>query len=980
MAISYVGGVTGGRAGSTSTTTQSLSGKLTGGSDTSPSAGDLVVVWVSAAGNSSYKPTSQTISGNNSGAYTYETFQSSADTYYSLSQLNYKIQGATVDTSLTIPSSGHARCAQRWVVHVFRGVRAANILDVSAVPKTGIDTGRPDPDPITPSTSGAWIAAYYASATATTGTAYTAASGLSGWLGNTSNDTYACMQGGGYYSSWTSGAYNPAAITAGGTTGSGDAWTAMTIALRPESAPTVALGTPDDNASISDSTPDLKFTGTDGDSDSLDYQVQVDTTTTFDSTFPSHTFGVEGFETGSSPFSFTSLGTLSGSATLTVDSSSKVYGTKSLAYAASGVGIAAAVKNHGSDLSEIWIGLSIFLPTSWTTGGTGAVVMSSLVTSGDADVVAFQIENNGTGLEREITIWNTITESWVQTGIQLATNQINRIQINFKQNATTGYYKIWVNNDTSGSPNYNSGSVNTGGTAFSKIYYGGYADNAVPTFYIDNCCYSTSAFMSSMIAAPLINALSTDHTGFSAGTSHPTASGAEQTYTVQSALSDGTYYWRVRAIDPSGGNTWGAWSPGDSTLGYDHFHLSSGPVNGSVTQVAASLTLTGGTQTVVGLILANASVTQTGASLTLSGGTQTVASVRIASVTQSAASLTLTGGTQVVASTQIGAVAQTAASLTLSSGTQSIASVQNSAISQTAASLTLSAGTQVVTAVVTQNASVTQSGVSLALSGGTQTVAGVIIADAEVTQVSASLALSAGTQAINATQVSNISQTAASLTLTGGTQVVEGIEGTPIENASVTQISTSMTLSTGTQVIEAVQISNASVSQVSASLTLSSGTQQVASSEISSISQVGASLTLSGGTQSVSSAEIASISQTGVSLSLTGGTQLIEACTSASITQVGASLVLSGGTQSIATIENAIIQQIAAQLSLSSGTQSVVSVSTGVVTQVGANLIFSTGTPVISTSTGPLPTYYPDMVFCDGKLAIQLDEDQYSIL
>lgn len=57
---------------------------------------------------------------------------------------------------------------------------------------------------------------------------------------------------------------------------------------------------------------------------------------------------------------------------------------------------------------------------------------------------------------------------------------------------------------------------------------------------------------------------SASSTGFSnvdtpADTS-PFNSGDTVRYTVQSALGLGTYYWRVRAKDPSGSNTWGNWS------------------------------------------------------------------------------------------------------------------------------------------------------------------------------------------------------------------------------------------------------------------------------------------------------------------------------------------------------------------------------------------------------------------------------------
>jgi hypothetical protein len=236
MAISYVGGVQSGRAGATTTTTQSLSGTLTGGSNTSPSAGDLVVVWCASGADTTAAP-SQDISGNNNGAYTGLTAQSSvvATTYDTYSRVSYKIQGSTVDTSITIPSSGSARNAQRWVVHVFRGVDATTPMDVTATYATGTGTGRPNPASITPTTAGAWICAFYASAAAT-GVAYTFPTDFAAdWLGGTTSDTADVMTGAGYYTGWTSGAYDPAAIVAGGTINAADTWTATTIALRPAS-------------------------------------------------------------------------------------------------------------------------------------------------------------------------------------------------------------------------------------------------------------------------------------------------------------------------------------------------------------------------------------------------------------------------------------------------------------------------------------------------------------------------------------------------------------------------------------------------------------------------------------------------------------------------------------------------------------------------------------------------------------------------
>lgn len=57
----------------------------------------------------------------------------------------------------------------------------------------------------------------------------------------------------------------------------------LVIALAPEFVPTVALNSPADAASTSDTTPDLAFTGTDGNSDPISYQLQIATDANFGS-------------------------------------------------------------------------------------------------------------------------------------------------------------------------------------------------------------------------------------------------------------------------------------------------------------------------------------------------------------------------------------------------------------------------------------------------------------------------------------------------------------------------------------------------------------------------------------------------------------------------------------------------------------------------------------------------------------------------
>jgi len=73
-----------------------------------------------------------------------------------------------------------------------------------------------------------------------------------------------------------------------------------------------------------------------------------------------------------------------------------------------------------------------------------------------------------------------------------------------------------------------------------------------------------SISVSSVISTILIDALSGTDAGFS-GTpdnTDPFTSGQQVSYTVQSPLAVGSYYWRVRAIDPGGSNVFGAWTAG----------------------------------------------------------------------------------------------------------------------------------------------------------------------------------------------------------------------------------------------------------------------------------------------------------------------------------------------------------------------------------------------------------------------------------
>lgn len=223
--ITYVGGQVGGRAGSTSTSAVTFA--LTGGSNSTPQAGDLVIIGCTVA--SAGRTPACAISG-----YTEQTqINANGTTYDTSLNMSYKFMGGTPDTTFTLPSTGNVADAQRYTVQVWRGVDATTPLDVAAVSASGTATGRPNPGSITPTTSGAKVGIIGAGAAAT-GASYTApANYTTGFLTGTTSDTNDAMIGSGYRS-WTSGAEDPAQYT-GGTINAADSWAAFTYALRPDS-------------------------------------------------------------------------------------------------------------------------------------------------------------------------------------------------------------------------------------------------------------------------------------------------------------------------------------------------------------------------------------------------------------------------------------------------------------------------------------------------------------------------------------------------------------------------------------------------------------------------------------------------------------------------------------------------------------------------------------------------------------------------
>jgi hypothetical protein len=230
MAISYVGGVVAGRTGNSNTTIDvSLSSGLTGGSNSGVSAGDLVVVTVST-GTAARSPS---VAVTSPATYQNLTAQrTTATTYDTNFQVSYKFMPSTPDSVVTIPAQGNIADGQAYAVQVFRGVDPSTPLDVTPTYATGSGVNnRPDPASITPITAGAWIVVTGGGASSVGTTLYTN-SELTNFLTENGADSIDGTVGVGYYTSWTSGAYDPIVFGGGGVAGA-NSWGATTIALRP---------------------------------------------------------------------------------------------------------------------------------------------------------------------------------------------------------------------------------------------------------------------------------------------------------------------------------------------------------------------------------------------------------------------------------------------------------------------------------------------------------------------------------------------------------------------------------------------------------------------------------------------------------------------------------------------------------------------------------------------------------------------------
>jgi hypothetical protein len=228
VAITYVGGIT--ANGNSANYALDLTA-LTGGTNSSPSTGDIVVVSCAAASTTNLDMSIITAG-----------YTSVADRYTNTTRdlnlgVSYKVMGGSPDTSVTVPGSDTSTDGAAACVQVFRGVDTTTPMDTTAVVTGGSNSATPNPPSITPVTVGALVVIAGAYAAASIDASFTVPSGYQGEPINDSADPgvgCACFMSHGE-STWVSGAVDPAGW--GGITGNtGDGWGAVSVALRPSTA------------------------------------------------------------------------------------------------------------------------------------------------------------------------------------------------------------------------------------------------------------------------------------------------------------------------------------------------------------------------------------------------------------------------------------------------------------------------------------------------------------------------------------------------------------------------------------------------------------------------------------------------------------------------------------------------------------------------------------------------------------------------
>jgi len=326
--------------------------------------------------------------------------------------------------------------------------------------------------------------------------------------------------------------------------------------------PTIALNSPADASSDTDTTPTLDFTGTDADGDSIEYNVQVHTSNTFGPTTITKSDLTSNSGTSATSFTTASI-TPTSNRLILLAVASRVSGGGNNVPTATGNGLTWQLVKTVKEAAS-WNMITLFRAMG-SSPSTGAITIDF---NAQTQLSAIWSVTEYAGIDTSgINGSGAIVQNATNTGVAVTSLTATLAAFSSTGNATYGVMVSEVN------------SAITQGSGFTEIHETNITDNSLESEWRNDndttvdWSWTPTARVAGIgieIAAatsPLLNKLSvTPDTGFvnpdTGGDTHPFNTGENIQFTVQAgdALSAGTYYWRVRAADPAGTNTYGLWS------------------------------------------------------------------------------------------------------------------------------------------------------------------------------------------------------------------------------------------------------------------------------------------------------------------------------------------------------------------------------------------------------------------------------------
>jgi hypothetical protein len=297
------------------------------------------------------------------------------------------------------------------------------------------------------------------------------------------------------------------------TTNASDGWGGVQFYVSFNAVPTIVLTTPADDAILTDTTPDLKFTGTDADSDTLEYEVLIDTSSDFEGqVLTNQTIDEWTLNDGYYQL-WTSQYLLGRGQTFTPTKNGTIthctWRMARMLESATGYMYACVYSYPGATL----------------LGTSDAVYVPDILDYGHYEPFYFTGDN-------QVDIVNT-----------------NQYMIGFTWDGWTEADQIaWMVDDTQSKPNSITMqcTVSSGWTSTTwDLNYYVYGTTREPLYYKKSVL---------------------EHATFTTG--HPYASGTEIAYTPPT-LTGPIYYWKVRTYDPLGSNIYSSWTTAR------HFHYST---------------------------------------------------------------------------------------------------------------------------------------------------------------------------------------------------------------------------------------------------------------------------------------------------------------------------------------------------------------------------------------------------------------------